>query len=207
MGSAAKHYRAHLSTMRALTAILMLVAVVGPAWASAVASTPDVSPALPNMPMLTGTDGYGMQFAMRRGPGCRLEMAFDGPQLVAHLQMLKDEQLVSAALTPAMADREVDMLAFVLAQRAGAAALPHLAMVPGATSCEVVASVNHTPLSRQGPHTLVSFTIDSVQARTFADHVPRLTELRAKSTKFFVSTDDIRAMALESDQAQLTHAN
>ena len=185
-------------------ASLLLSASASAAAAAALLST---APSAADAPMVTGTDGYGMQYWFRRGHGCRLVMVFDGSELVRHLPYLKANHMVSPNLTPAVAEKEPDLLAALLAQRVLPVALPPLVQAPGADSCDVVTKVVHTPLSGDGPHTLLSFTMSNAQAQTFVNHIPDLSEIRAKATKFSLTGDDMLMLALESDHAKATSRN
>ena len=166
-------------------------------------------PALPSsttnnrsIPMQTGTDGYGMVFHFRTGEACRLEMVFDGPELVRHLPYLQINNMVSKTLTPIMVAQEPDVLAMALGQRATATGLPGLVKAPGTTSCDVLFQTVHTPLSRDGLHTLLFFRISSAQALTFHDHVPGITEVRAKAVLYVMSADDMLGIVRETGNAQ-----
>ena len=87
----------------------------------------------------------------------------------------------------------------------GAADIP---MQSGTESCDVLFQAVHTPLSRDGLHTLLFFRISTARALSFHDHVPGLTEIRAKASLFVMSPTDMLGVARESGRAEaLRHAH
>ena len=150
----------------------------------------------------SGTDGYGMTFSFQGAPDCRVTFLFDGPELVKHLPYLQTNDMVSKDLTPFIMQQETDVVSIALGQRAVAVALPNLAKDAAIKNCEVLFQVIYTRLSTTGPHDLLKFSIDRDQAGIFGDHIPKLSEIRAKSTDFTMSPDDIAGIALEADHAQ-----